>query len=131
MSGSLSWGSTLLRGLATVALFAAGIGAAVGQEPAAADRDVLPLLIKLCESCHGPGGVSTDADIPSLAGQSADRIRESMEAFYFYERHCPTTTDRHGEREGAPLNMCSIASTLSDEEVDALAAHFAAQAPGE
>jgi cytochrome c553 len=88
----------------------------------------LPSLISECESCHGPGGVSDQPDIPSLAGKSVKHIQESIDQFYFYERHCPTTTYRHGEHESSPpMNMCSIASGLSDEEVLALAEYFSAQ----
>ena len=87
----------------------------------------LPALVRECESCHGPKGVSTDVDIPSLAGQSVQHLQQAMDQFYFYERHCPTTTYRHGEHESSPpLNMCSIASGLSDDEVLALAEYFAA-----
>lgn len=90
----------------------------------------LPALIAECESCHGPGGVSDQPDIPSLAGKSVGYIQESIDQFYFYERHCPTTTYRHGEHEySPPMNMCSIASGLSDEEVLALGEYFSAQAP--
>jgi len=55
--------------------------------PAAAQD--LQQLIAECESCHGPGGVSTEADVPSLAGKSSAYLREVLEQFYYYERHCP------------------------------------------
>jgi len=85
-------------------------------------------VIEECESCHGPGGVSDQEDIPSLAGLPVEDIQASLDEFYFYERHCPTTTYRHGEHEySPPMNMCSIASGLSDEEVLALAEYFSAQ----
>lgn len=81
-------------------------------------------LIAECESCHGPGGVSTEADVPSLAGKSATYLREVLEQFYYYERHCPTTTYRHGDRPKTPLNMCNVANTLSEEDKQALAEYF-------
>lgn len=84
----------------------------------------LQKLIAECESCHGPGGVSTEADVPSLAGKSAAYLREVLEQFYYYERHCPTTTYRHGDRPKTPLNMCSVANTLSAEDKQALADYF-------
>jgi len=102
-------------------------GSALAQDTQILEQD-LSVLIKECESCHGPNGVSTEPDIPSLAGQPAEKIQKSVDQFYFYERHCPSTTYRHGEHEESPpLNMCSIANGLSDAEILALAQHFEAQ----
>jgi sulfide dehydrogenase cytochrome subunit len=77
-----------------------------------------------CESCHGPGGISSEADVPSLAGKSVAYLREVLDQFYYYERHCPTTTYRHGDRPKTPLNMCNVANTLSDQDKQALAEYF-------
>lgn len=84
----------------------------------------LPELIAECESCHGPGGISTEADVPSLAGKSAAWLREVLDQFNNYERHCPTTTYRHGDRPRTPLNMCNVANTLSEEDKQALVQYF-------
>ena len=94
---------------------------------ASAGTGDLQELIAECESCHGPGGVSTEEDVPSLAGKSPAWLREVLEQFYFYERHCPTTTYRSGDRPKTPMNMCGIANTLSAEDREALAEHFANQ----
>jgi sulfide dehydrogenase cytochrome subunit len=83
--------------------------------------------IEECEACHGPGGASTEEDVPSLAGMNADEMLEAMDEFYYYERHCTTTTYRHGNRPRIPLNMCNVANTLSDQERKTLAEYFAAQ----
>jgi len=118
------------RFLLTVSLLAfTGAALAQDEDLQSLGRD-LPVLVAECESCHGPGGVSTQADIPSLAGKSVEYIQASIDQFYFYERHCPTTTYRYGEHESSPpLNMCSIASGLSDPEVLALAEYFSALPP--
>lgn len=92
---------------------------------ATAGAQELQELIAECEACHGPGGVSTEEDVPSLAGKSPAWLREVLEQFYFYERHCPTTTYRSGDRPKTPTNMCGIANTLSAEDREALANHFA------
>lgn len=89
----------------------------------AAAQDLQELIAE-CESCHGPGGVSTEADVPSLAGKGAAYLREVLDQFYYYERHCPTTTYRHGDRPKTPLNMCNVANTLSDADKQALADYF-------
>jgi cytochrome subunit of sulfide dehydrogenase len=89
----------------------------------AAAQDLQELIAE-CESCHGPGGVSTEADVPSLAGKGAAWLREVLNQFDYYERHCPTTTYRHGDRPKTPLNMCNVANTLSDADKQALADYF-------
>jgi len=106
--------------------FAASTVYAVEDEVTAATD--ISSLIKVCEGCHGSSGVSTEPDIPSLAGKSIKHIQEAMDQFYFYERHCPTTTYRHGEHDARPpMNMCSIASSLSDEEILELGEYFSSQ----
>jgi cytochrome c553 len=106
-------------------------GSASAQDLQSLGQDI-PGLIRECESCHGPNGVSKEADIPSLAGKSVKHIQTAIDQFYFYERHCPTTTYRYGEHEQSPpMNMCSIANGLSDEEILALAQHFESQSAGD
>jgi cytochrome c553 len=61
---------------------------------ASAGGQDLQELIAECEACHGPGGVSAEDDVPSLADRSPAWLREVLEQFHFYERHCPTTTYR-------------------------------------
>ncbi len=87
----------------------------------------LQTQIQECEACHGPGGVSTEDDIPSLAGMDAAELTNSLEEFYFYERHCTTTTYRYGDRPKTPLNMCNIANVLSEKDRVALGEYFARQ----
>ena len=91
---------------------------------AALARD-LPDLVSECEACHGPGGVSSEQDVPSLAGNSVIYLREMLDQFYNYERHCETTTYRHGDRARTPMSMCNVASSLSEDEKQALAEYFA------
>jgi len=87
----------------------------------------LQTQIQECEACHGPGGVSTEDDVPSLAGVDATELTNSLEEFYFYERHCTTTTYRHGDRPKTPLNMCNIANVLSADDRVALGEYFSRQ----
>lgn len=107
-------------------LLAAGCGVALAEIEAV---DV-GALVEECESCHGPGGVSTEGDIPSLAGRDADELLEFIEQFYYFERHCPTTTYRHGDKPKVPMNMCNVASSLSTDEKRALVNHFAGKPAG-
>jgi len=64
----------------------------------------------LCAGCHGTDGISVSPEIPNLAGQKENYLANTLRAF------------RAGERTN-PI-MMSIAGDLSDEEIDALAAHF-------
>lgn len=89
-----------------------------------ASRD-LDSLIAECEACHGPGGVSAEDDVPSLAGMPQADLTAAIEEFYYYERHCTTTTYRSDDRPKTPMNMCNVANTLSTKERERIAAYFA------
>ena len=99
----------------------------VASGPALAQEVDIDLLIDECESCHGAGGQSSQQDIPSLAGRDGDELMELLQQFYYYERHCTTTTYRHGDKPKTPLNMCNVANTMSADEKKVIADYFAAQ----
>ncbi len=109
----------------TVVLALALAAGLAGTLPALAQD--LQELIAECEACHGPGGVSAEDDVPTLAGKSPAYLREVLEQFYFYERHCPTTTYRSGDRPKTPVNMCGVANSLSADDRQALANYFSKQ----
>ena len=69
-----------------------------------------------CAGCHGRAGVSTQADIPSLAGQIPNYTQFQLAAFRAKLR---------------PSNvMHQVASKLSDQDIADLSAYYAAQAVG-
>jgi sulfide dehydrogenase cytochrome subunit len=111
-------------GWVVAALFIACAVPAFAQDSGSANVDE---LIAECEACHGPGGVSEESDIPSLAGMSQEDIVAAIEAFYYYERHCTTTTYRSGDRPKTPMNMCNEANTLSTAQREQIAAYFSGQ----
>jgi cytochrome c553 len=90
--------------------------------PAVGDEN--QVLIEECEACHGPGGVSDQEDIPTVAGKSSADLHEAINQFYFYERHCPTTTYRRGDLPPSPMSMCDIAGRLSDDDIRMLGQYF-------
>jgi len=56
-----------------------------------------------CSSCHGPGGNSTDEDVPSLVGRDAEWIVQQLEQF------------QSGERQNAIMNaMAPMAEGFED-----------------
>jgi sulfide dehydrogenase cytochrome subunit len=65
-----------------------------------------------CSGCH-PAGTKVDSPVPRLAGRSAADIAAAMKAF------------RSGERSGTVMGR--IAKGFSDDEVQAIAAWYAAQ----
>lgn len=83
-------------------------------------------LVELCEGCHGPGGASTDSDIPTIGGQDRDYLDKTMRSFQVWGRPCIDSTFRHGDTTRPKTDMCEIAGGLTGEEVRALAEHFAA-----
>ena len=82
---------------------------------AALAAEEIPRKAQACIACHGPAGNSTDSGVPSLAGQPAQAI--AMQLFQF----------REGNRKD-PL-MSPMASTLSNADMNELAAYFSSQKP--
>lgn len=72
-----------------------------------------PERVKLCESCHGAGGNSGVAKTPSIAAQPVTYLENQL--VYFRE-----------DLRNAPA-MQQVAKGMKDEEITALARHFAAQ----
>lgn len=65
-----------------------------------------------CTSCHRPGA---ERGIPRIAGMPADELAEAMHAFRDGERRNPT--------------MQSVARSLGEAEIEALAAYFESLEP--
>lgn len=63
-----------------------------------------------CAACHGAEGVSANGMWPNLAGQKEAYLKKQMKAF------------RDGDRKD-PM-MSPMASALSDDDIDNLAAYF-------
>lgn len=68
-----------------------------------------------CVACHGEGGAAPQGNFPVLAGQHAKYLAHTIRGY------------RSGSRPD-PV-MLPIASQLSDEDIEDLAAYFASQ-PG-
>lgn len=69
-----------------------------------------------CEQCHGPGGVGVGEHFPPLAGQSSMYLSNELRAW------------QQGSRRNDPLQlMQTVASKLSDADIAAISAWYAAQ----
>ncbi len=79
----------------------------------AADIEAGKQRASTCFSCHGPKGVSSNPKYPNLAGQNAEYLASQLNAF------------RTGERKDAI--MSPMAASMSDADVENVAAYFASQ----
>ena len=66
-----------------------------------------------CDRCHGVNGNSTDPRSPALAAQRVDYLEKVLHAY------------RTGERKSSA--MAAMSGSLTDAEVEGLAAHYARQ----
>jgi sulfide dehydrogenase cytochrome subunit len=91
----------------------------------AANAGDVDALMKGCNDCHGPGGVSQASDIPSLAGFPEFVHSDALYIYRDEERPCAESKYRHGDTSRAAISMCAVAAKLSDDDIDALAAAYA------
>jgi sulfide dehydrogenase cytochrome subunit len=78
-----------------------------------------------CNDCHGPAGVSVHPDVPTIAGQSAYFLEESMIAYANEDRACESSEYRHGDEGREPVTMCEVAAGLDESLIGELAEHYA------
>jgi cytochrome subunit of sulfide dehydrogenase len=71
----------------------------------------IEVLARTCNNCHGVGGVSAGASMPSIGGLPRTYLASIMKQW------------KYDERGAATMNR--IVKGFSDDEIDALAAHFA------
>lgn len=83
-------------------------------------------IVKDCEGCHGPGGVSAGGTVPTIAGISSGVHADYLLTYKEKGRPCAKSDYQHGDTKRPATDMCSVSAKLSDEQVEAVAAHFAA-----
>ena len=84
-------------------------------------------LIENCDGCHGSQGDSSDSDIPTIAGQTAEYIARNLHSYQIWGRPCYKSTFRHGDISRAVTTMCEVSSGLANDDIEALAAYYAGQ----
>ena len=80
-----------------------------------ADAPSRPARVGLCAACHGETGIATAPGIPHLAGQNREYLVAALRQY------------RSGERTAQAMR--TVSGSLTDADIDALAAWYAAQ-PG-
>jgi cytochrome c553 len=95
------------------------IAAAAVQPLRAQPADAKRTAAEVCASCHGPGGHSTTAAFPRLAGQTKEYLTAQLKAFRDRSRGDPM----------AQAFMWGMAAQLNDDAIAALAAYYAEQKP--
>jgi len=88
------------------------------QAAFAAANSTVPAPAKLgsCVGCHGKTGIATIKSFPNLNGQNAEYMVLALKAY------------QNGSRKNA--QMQGVVGMLSDADIRALSAYYAAQSPG-
>lgn len=74
-----------------------------------------------CDECHGKDGNGTDLHVPNIAGASATYITDTLNAYKSGDRPGVKYTPEGGKE----TDMGAIAKDLSDDDITALAEHYA------
>jgi cytochrome c553 len=103
---------TGMHGTRVIAVVLLGMGSAVF--PAAQAEVNIQGVLKTCNECHSAAAVASNPEWPNLMGQKQGYLAAQLRAY------------RDGSRPN-PL-MMPLAAELPDAHIEALAAHYAAQA---
>lgn len=105
---------------AAAGLAAAAYGPAQAQNAnGKAELETVKRAVHVCASCHGEGGISSKKLYPSLAGQMRDYTIRQLKDFRNQAR---AETD-------VQAYMWGISALLTDDTIEGLADHYAAQTP--
>jgi sulfide dehydrogenase cytochrome subunit len=96
---------------------------ALGISGAAFAGEIAELAAQ-CDSCHGPGGASTQPDMPIIGGQSEAYILDSLKSFQDWGRPCIKSKYRFGDTSRPRTDMCKITAGLSNEDFAGLSVYY-------
>jgi len=108
----------------TFAVLAWGIGIAL-LGPSVTHAADAGKIAEGCNNCHGKDGVSTDSKVPTIAGQSATYISDSMKNYKKKDRPCVETKYLSGDKKGQKTDMCKLSGELSDADIKAISTLYA------
>ena len=83
--------------------------------------------IEQCNGCHGEDGVSTESDVPSIAGVSPFIIEEYMFEYRDDARPCRESKYRTGDTDRPATDMCVVAKELSEDEIPEIAEYYSSK----
>ena len=106
--------ATFLFGLVSIALSSIALGDAAS-------------LAKDCVDCHGHDGVSEWSDVPTIAGLSAYAHSDALFIFLDQARPCVASDYRQGDTSRDATDMCEIVEGLAEDEIEEIAAYYAAK----
>lgn len=79
-----------------------------------------------CNGCHGDNGVSQWSDVPTIAGMAEFVHADALFIFKDGNRPCAESEYRQGDTARPATTMCDVAAALGDEEIEIIAAEYAA-----
>ena len=79
-----------------------------------------------CDTCHGLDGVARWAEVPNLSGLPEIVVANSLYDFRGRQRPC-RGLDCAGQGDCPPEDMCELAASLSDGQIDLLARRYSSQ----
>jgi sulfide dehydrogenase cytochrome subunit len=88
----------------------------------------LATAIQICNDCHGENGISQWDDTPTIGGMDAFTHADALYVYRDRERACLESSYRLGDTDRAASTMCDTTAELSDDDIEAIAEHYAAQA---
>ncbi|WP_218763570.1 c-type cytochrome [Vibrio parahaemolyticus] len=77
-----------------------------------------------CEACHGPNGVSSDTNIPTIAGIPEFNFFDQM-LRYLEGRPSASINHVYGDTSQKKGDMVTIVKSLSEAQIEELAKHYA------
>jgi sulfide dehydrogenase cytochrome subunit len=86
--------------------------------------DGLPPHIAMCADCHGEKGISSETDMPSIAGASAVFISDALFAYREGDRIAIESSYRHGDTSRPNTDMQKIAKELSEQQIEEIGDYF-------
>lgn len=81
----------------------------------------LETLVKECNECHGPDGVSGHSDVPTIAGQSFLVLEDALLNYADEARKCVASEYYYGDTSRPAVTMCEVAAKLSEDDMADLA----------
>lgn len=83
--------------------------------------------VEECDSCHGKDGVSSEGDVPTIAGISPFILEEYMFEYREEARICRESKYRSGDTARPPTDMCAVAKAMSEEEIPEVAEYYSSK----